>query len=116
MKNRIEYKGFYIDRTENGYRICRKEDTEKHTHMKNLNPSYRLIDNVLSNKIPTRCGCYYLESHIRLSYDENYIRKIREYIEVKQNKTNKCILILAENVLVGIFNFMEEKENGKFCF
>ena len=89
MKNRIEYKGFYIDKTENGYRICRQEDTEKHTHMKNLNPSYRLIDNVLSNKIPTRCGCYYLESHIRLSYDENYIRKIREYIEVKQNKTKQ---------------------------
>ena len=41
MKNRIEYKGFYIDKTENGFRICRKEDTEKHTHMKNLNPSYR---------------------------------------------------------------------------
>lgn len=29
MKNRIEYKGFYIDKTENGYRISRKEDTEK---------------------------------------------------------------------------------------
>lgn len=86
MKNRIEYKGFYIDKTENGYRICRKEDTEKHTHLSNLNPLYRLIDNVLSNKIPTRCGCYYLESHIRLSYDENYIRKIRECIKVKQNK------------------------------
>lgn len=57
--------------------------------MKNLNPSYRLIDNVLSNKIPTRCGCYYLESHIRLSYDKNYIRKIREYIEVKQNKSKQ---------------------------
>ena len=75
MKNRIEYKGFYIDKTENDYRISRKEDTEKH--------------NVLSNKIPTHCGCYYLESHIRLSYDENYIRKIREYIEVKQNKTKQ---------------------------
>ena len=89
MKNRIAYKGFYIDKTENGYRICRKEDAEKHTHMKNLNPSYKLIDNVVSNKIPTRCGCYYLESHIRLSYDENYIRKIREYIKVKQNKSKQ---------------------------
>ena len=54
MKNRIEYKGFYIDKTENGYRICRQEDIEKHTHLSNLNPSYKLIDNVLSNKIPTR--------------------------------------------------------------
>ena len=31
-------------------------------------------------------------------------------------KVNKCIIILAENVLVGIFNFMEEKGNGKFYF
>lgn len=46
MKNRIEYKGFYIDKTENGYRICRQKDTEKHTHLSNLNPSYRLIDNM----------------------------------------------------------------------
>ena len=89
MKNRIEYKGFYIDKTENGYRICRKDDTEKHTYMKNLNPSYRLIDNVLSNKIPVRCGYYYLESHARLSYDEGYIKKIHEYIKVKQNKSKQ---------------------------
>ena len=89
MKKRIKYKGFFIDKTENGYRICRENDTNKHTHLKNLKPSYRLIDNVLSNKIPTRCGCYYLESHIRLSYDEDYIRKISEYIEVKKNKTKQ---------------------------
>ena len=104
MKNRIKYKGFYIDKTENGYRICRQEDTEKHTHLSNLNPSYRLIDNVLSNKIPTRCGCYYLESHIRLSYDENYIRKIREYIEVKQNKRLKFI---KENGLEEVPIFLQ---------
>ena len=89
MKKRIKYKGFFIDKTENGYRICRENDTNKHIHLKNLKPSYRLIDNVLSNKIPTRCGCYYLESHIRLSYDEDYIRKIREYINVKKNKTKQ---------------------------
>lgn len=66
-----------------------KKIQKKHTHLSNLNPSYKLIDNVLSNKIPTRCRCYYLESHIRLSYDENYIRKICEYIKVKQNKTKQ---------------------------
>lgn len=89
MKNRISYKGFFIDRTENGYRICHQEDISKHTHLKNLNPSYRLIDNVLSNKIPKRCGIYYLQSHIRLSYDEDYIKKINDYIKVKQNKTKQ---------------------------
>ena len=34
MKNRIEYKGFYIDKTENGFRICRKEDTETYSYEK----------------------------------------------------------------------------------
>lgn len=103
MKNRIEYKGFYIDKTENGYRICRQEDTEKHSHMKNLNPSYKLIDNVLSNKILTRCGTYYLESHARLSYDENYTRKIREYIEVKQNKSKQMYYNPSRKRSVGNF-------------
>ena len=89
MKDRITYKGFYIDKTENGYRICRQNDTDKHTHLKNLAPAYKLIDNVLSNRIPRRCGIYYLESHTKLSYDENYIRKIHEYIKVKQNKSKQ---------------------------
>ena len=87
MKNRIEYKGFYIDKTENGYRISRKEDTEKHTHLSNLNPSYRLIDNVLSNKIPTRCGCYYLESHIRLSSLMRSATKLDYFFKIFRLKT-----------------------------
>lgn len=36
-----------------------------------------------------RCEYYYLESHARLSYDEGYIKKIHEYIKVKQNKTKQ---------------------------
>ena len=86
MKNRIIYKGFYIDKTTTGYRICRQDNTKIHTHLHNLNPSYKLIDNVVARKMPRRCSCYYLESHCRLSSDETYIRKIKEYIEVKQNK------------------------------
>lgn len=89
MKNRIIYKGFYIDKTVTGYRICRQDDMKRHTHLKNLSPSYKLIDNVIARKIPRRCSCYYLESHCRLSDDETYIRKIKEYIDVKQNKGKK---------------------------
>ena len=91
MKNRIIYKGFYIDKTATGYRIYRQEDTKIHTHLKNLSPSYKLIDNVIAGKIPRKCSCYYLESHCRLSYDDNYVRKIKEYIEVKQNKGKKQV-------------------------
>lgn len=89
MKNRICYKGFYIDKTTTGYRICRPEDTKIHTHLNSISASYKLIDNVIANKIPRRCSCYYLESHCRLSDDDTYIRKIKEFIEVKQNKGRK---------------------------
>lgn len=86
---RIKYKGYFIDKTESGYRVSKSTDTNIHTHLHNLNPSYKLIDNVISKKIPRRCGVYYLESHARLSDDENYIQKIRDYIEVKKNKTHQ---------------------------
>lgn len=89
MKERITYKGFNIDRTETGYRISKCDNSDIHTHLKNINPSYKLIDNVLSNKIPRRCSCYYLESHIRLSDNPEYIRHIEEYINVKQSKSNQ---------------------------
>ena len=87
--SRIIYKGFYIDKTVHGYRVCFLSDPDKHTHLKNLRPSYRLIDNVVSKRIPRRCGFYYLESHARLSDDEKYIQKINDYIATKQNKGKK---------------------------
>ena len=77
------------DKTENGYRICKDDNTNIHTHIKNLNPSYKLIDNVVNHKIPTRCGLYYLESHIRLTDNEDYKRKLQEYYDVKVNKGRK---------------------------
>ena len=86
---RISYKGYFIDKTQNGYRISKQSDTSIHTHLKNINPSYKLIDNVVNNKIPTRCGLYYLESHIRLADNEEYKRKLRDYYEVKVNKGRK---------------------------
>ena len=86
---RICYKGYFIDKTEHGYRICKENDNEIHTHLHNLQPSFKLIDNVVNRKIPRRCGVYYLESHIRLSDDENYIRKIEDYIKVKKTKTHQ---------------------------
>lgn len=89
MKNRISYKGFYIDKISTGYRICRQDDVTIHTHLVNINPAYKMIDNVIQKRIPKRCGLYYLESHARLSDNEGYIRKVREYIEVKQNKSKK---------------------------
>lgn len=88
--DRIEYKGFFIDRTETGYRISRQSDTSIHTHLRNLSPSYKLIDNIVNKRIPTRCGLYYILSHIRLvTDDEEYKRKLQNYYDVKVNKGKK---------------------------
>ena len=87
--NKVIYKGFCIDKTDHGYRVCLLSNPNKHTHLKNLQPAYRLIDNVLSKRIPRRCGFYYIESHARLSDDEKYIQKINDYITTKQNKGKK---------------------------
>ena len=86
---RILYKGHFIDKTEHGYRICKEYDTSIHSHLKNINPSYKLIDNVVNHKIPTRCGLYYIMSHIRLADDDDYKRKLQDYYDIKLNKGKK---------------------------
>lgn len=83
---RIEYKGFFIDRTKTGYRISKQSDISIHTHLNNLSPSYKLIDNVTNKRIPKRCGLYYLESHIRIADNEEYKKKLQDYYNVKINK------------------------------
>lgn len=87
--DRIEYKGFFIDRTNTGYRISKQSDTSIHTHLRNLNPSYKLIDNVMNKRIPRRCGLYYLQSHIRLANDNEYKRKLQDCYNVKIHKEKK---------------------------
>ncbi len=87
--NRIEYKGFFIDITETSYRISKQSDTSVHTHLRNKNPCFTLIDNVIDKRIPFRCGFYYLQSHIRLADDLDYKRKLQDYYDVKVNKEKK---------------------------
>ena len=87
--DRVVYKNYYIDKTKTGYRVSSIQSSKRHTHLRHRNACYKLINNVVAKKIPRRCSCYYLESHARLSNDEEYTRKIREYIEVKQNKSKK---------------------------
>jgi len=85
----IKYKGFFIDRTNTGFRISRQSDTSIHTHLKNLSPCYKLIDNVICKRIPTRCGLYYIESHIRLADNDEYKRKLEDYYDIKLNKVKQ---------------------------
>lgn len=88
---RIKYKGFFIDRTENGYRISKQSDVSIHTHLRHLSPSYKLIDNIINKRIPSRCDLYYIKSHIRLADDNEYKSKLEDYYEVKLNKGKKQI-------------------------
>lgn len=86
----IIYDGFTINQIHNGsFRVTRNDGSTKHTHLQNLNPCYKLIDNVNNHKIPTRCGLYYLESHIRLADNEEYKQKLQDYYDVKVNKGKK---------------------------
>lgn len=86
---RIAYKGFFIDRTETGYRISKQSDISIHTHLRNKNPCFKLIDNVIGERIPRRCGLYYLQSHIRLTDDLDYKRRLQDYYDIKVNKGTK---------------------------
>lgn len=86
---RIIYKGFFIDKTDTGYRISNQSNNSIHTHLHNKNPCFKLIDNVLNKHIPRRCGLYYLESHIRLADDMEYKKKLQDYYDVKVNKGKK---------------------------
>jgi len=86
---RIEYKGFFIDKTNRGYRVSKQSDISIHTHLHNKNPCFKLIDNVTGKRIPHSCGLYYLESHIRLADNLDYKRKLQDYYDVKVNKGKK---------------------------
>ena len=84
-----KYRGYRIEQTENGFRITLDDGSDKHTHIKSKGFCKKLIDYVVNKKVPTRVGNYVLESCIRLSTDENYIRKVIELLEVRKNKTRQ---------------------------
>ena len=48
-----------------------------------------MIDNIVWKRIPKRCGLYYIQSHIRLTDDKEYKRKLQDYYNVKVNKGKK---------------------------
>lgn len=84
-----KYRGYRIETTENGFRITLDNESDMHTHMKSKHFCKRLIDYVVQRKIPPRVGNYVLESYIRLSTDENYIKKVSELLKVRKSKTKQ---------------------------
>ena len=84
-----KYRGYKIEQTENGFRITLDDGSDKHTHIKSKGFCKKLIDCVVDKIIPTRVSNYVLESCVRLSTDENYIRKVTELLEVKRSKSKQ---------------------------
>lgn len=84
-----EYRGFIIQRTETGYRVCRNDDNKVHVHMKNRHATKRLIDNVVDGKIPRRVGSYYLSCIARLTKNEYFKEKVEQLLDVRANKSRQ---------------------------
>ena len=60
-----------------------------HTHINSYNVAKTVINNVIKKKIPKTRSKYLLESHIRVSDDECYCKKIQNLINVRQQKGKK---------------------------
>ena len=84
-----KYRGYRIETTENGFRITLDDGSDRHTHIRSKGFCKKLIDYVVDKKVPTRVSNYVLESCVRLSTDENYIRKVTELLEVKCSKSKQ---------------------------
>lgn len=87
--DRVYYKGYFIDKTENAFRITLDNELDQHTHIKSKAFCMKLIDYVVNEKIPKRVSNYVLESCIRLSTSENYKRKVREFLDVRNSKSKQ---------------------------
>ncbi|EXG87824.1 hypothetical protein K413DRAFT_4725 [Clostridium sp. ASBs410] len=84
-----EYRGFIIQRTETGFRVCRSDDNNIHIHFKNYHAAKRLIDNVVDEKIPRRVGNYYLSCIARLTKNEKYKEKVEQLLEARKRKSRQ---------------------------
>lgn len=82
---------FVIFQVKNGWIVynTRKKFTEGHTHIRNKNSAIAAAEFVHHQKIPRRCGFYYLKSLIRLTEDTKYATKIVQLIETRKDKNQK---------------------------
>lgn len=84
-----EYRGFIIQRTETGYRVCRIDDNKIHIHFRNFNPAKKLIDHVVDEKIPRRVGNYYLSCIARLTTNIKFKEKVEQLLDVRKRKSHQ---------------------------
>lgn len=57
-----------------------------HTHIKSKVIAKTIKNNVMHDRFPKTRNEYLLTSHIRVSSNENYIKKIEQLINIRKNK------------------------------
>lgn len=68
--------------------------SDKHTHLRSFKQAKNLIYFVSNKKVPKLVSFYYLESMIRVSDDDEYIKKVSKLMQIKKRKTKikvKCL-------------------------
>ncbi|MCT4564685.1 MAG: hypothetical protein N4A68_10310 [Maledivibacter sp.] len=60
-----------------------------HTHIKSKMVARTIKTNVMYNRFPKTRNQYLLTSHIRVSNNENYIKKIEQLLYTRKNKGNQ---------------------------
>lgn len=57
-----------------------------HSHLRSFNMSKTIIENCINKRTPKTNNLYLLESHVRVSNDDKYIKLVEELIEAKKSK------------------------------
>ncbi len=74
-------KGYILQNTKKG------NFEVSHTHLYSFDMAKTILSNVKNKKTPKTHDLYLLKSHIRVSDDKRYIKKIEQLIEVRTSKT-----------------------------
>ena len=57
-----------------------------HSHLRSFSMAKTIIENCINKRAPKTNNLYLLSSHVRVSYDAEYIKLVEELIEAKRNK------------------------------
>jgi len=68
-------------RFDDSYIVYNPKNFEKHTHIQKCEIAYVVKQNVERNLLPKTNSIWLLESHIRVSSDENYIAIVQAKID-----------------------------------
>lgn len=87
-------KDFSIEKCKDCIRITRLDiKGDKHCHVTSRKLAETIIRNVCSGKIPLHSRSRTLKSMARLSDDKNYIKKIQEILDVRNQKGKQQVYV-----------------------